>query len=153
MPWLVSFVVAWLLFSALVRRPMLGRTAWGGLAAAAAQVVNDALMIGQDLYRIQEPLVSILNSSAFFTLGPPLALGILFAQYLPRNPWLQALNIAVWAGFFLVLETLLRETGVLVYQHWNLALSFFVDILVLASLTWLLQGAAAPPRPWRYPRR
>jgi len=145
-PWVVSFVVAWLLFLALVRWPLLRYTAWGGLAAALVQVANDALMIRQGLYRIEQPLAPFLHSSAFFSLGPPLALGVLFIQYLPRAPWLQALNVAVWAALFLGLETLLCQSGVLVYQHWNPALSYFVDILVMGFLTWLLQGAAARAR-------
>lgn len=144
MPWAVSFVVAWLLFALLVRLPLLRYTVWGGLGASFFQIADDWLMIRQNLYHIEQPLLSVFHSSAFFTFGP--ALGILFTQYLPRVKWLQAVNVAVWGGFFLALETLLRLSGVLVYRHWNPGLSYFTDILVLGFLTWLVQEPARRAR-------
>ena len=146
MPWIISFVTAWLLFAVLVRLAVLRYTVWGGLGAAFFQTVNDWLMIRQDLYHIEQPLLSILLSSVFFTFGPALAMGIIFTQYLPCARWLQAVNVAVWAGLFLALETLLHRTGVLVYRHWDPALSYFVNILVLGFLTWLVQDLAARAR-------
>lgn len=146
MPWAVSFILGWLLFFFLVRLPLLRYTIWGGLSAALFQIINDWLMIRQDLYQIETPLVLILHSSAFFTFGIPLVMGIIFTQYLPRAKWLQGINIAVWAGFFLIMETLLHSTGVLVYRHWNPALSYFINILVLSSMTWLVGELAAQAR-------
>ncbi|HUW64301.1 MAG TPA: hypothetical protein VMW83_06350 [Spirochaetia bacterium] len=146
MPWAISFVMAWLIFLLLVRLPLLGYTVWGGLGATFFQIANDWLMIRQDLYHIEQPLLPILHSSAFFTFGPALTMGILFTQYLPRARWLQAVNVVVWAGLFLAMETLLHRTGVLVYQHWNPGLSYFLDVLVLGFLTWLVEDLATHAR-------
>ncbi|MBE3587202.1 MAG: hypothetical protein IMW93_01340 [Thermoanaerobacteraceae bacterium] len=141
MPWIIAFVISWLVFFLLadLRRP--APLLLGGLGAVVIQLLTDVL--GQDLqlYRILQPVLPLWGSSAFFTFGPVITMGALFGQYLPLSRWLQGLYILVFACLFLLEEHMLMLAGVLEYtDHWSHPASFGVDLLVFIYLAWLVES-------------
>jgi len=143
LPWVIDFVIGWLLFLALCGRRRLPAALAGGTAAVVLQLVVDGIARHLNLYRVHRPVFSLLGSSVFFTFGPAFTMGALFGQFLPVSRLWQGANMLVFAGLFLIEEHMLMLTGSLHYIHWCHAASFYVDVLVFAFLTWLLDGLRA----------
>lgn len=137
--WMISAVIAWVIFLLLVDWSRLKYTVWGGVMTSMVQLLVDTGAIKLNLYRV-ESIFYILTSSFFFTFGVVFTIGILFAQTLPASRRLQALNILVLTALFGLQEILFVKVGVLEYLNWNHAASIFIDILVLTSYTWLVDS-------------
>lgn len=137
MPWIILFLLSWLLFALLADRRRLALIWWTGLVAAVLQLLVDTTGIRSGLYRVDDPVVALYGSSLFFTLGPGLVVGTLFGMYLPRGGTARVLNVLVWTGLFCSVECLLVESGALVYQHWSKIQSAAVDLMVFTVLSWL----------------
>jgi hypothetical protein len=137
--WLISAVVAWIIFFLLVDWSRLKYTFWGGLSVVALQLLVDSGAINMRLYRVIY-LVKFLNSSVFFTFGVVFVVGVLFAQTLPSSRWLQALDILVTTALFCWLESLFVKVGVLEYLNWNQAASTVINFLAMISYAWLVDS-------------
>lgn len=137
--WLISAVVAWIIFFLLVDWSRLKYTLWGGLSVVALQLLVDSGAMNLNLYRVITK-VKILNSSVFFTFGVVFVVGVLFAQTLPSSRWLQALDILVTTALFCWLESLFVKVGVLEYLNWNQAASTVINFLALTSYAWLVDS-------------
>ncbi|MFA4884551.1 MAG: hypothetical protein WC601_02020 [Desulfotomaculaceae bacterium] len=137
--WLISAVVAWIIFFLLVDWTRLKYTLWGGLSVVALQLLVDSGAINMHLYRVIY-LVKFLNSSVFFTFGVVFVVGVLFAQTLPSSRWLQALDILVTTALFCWLESLFLKVGVLEYLNWNQAASTAINFLAITSYAWLVDS-------------
>ncbi|OPZ74077.1 MAG: hypothetical protein BWY80_00724 [Firmicutes bacterium ADurb.Bin456] len=92
--WLISMTVAWTLFFLLADKSRLKYTLWGGFAVCVFQLLVDTGAAHLNLYRIHD-FFYIFGSSVFFTVGLVFVMGVLIAQYLPRTPLLQGINILV----------------------------------------------------------
>jgi hypothetical protein len=136
-PWIILFVLSWLLFALLADRRQQALVWWTGLGAVALQLLVDTCAIRSGYYRMADPVVSLYGSSLFFTFGPVLSMGTLFGMYLPRGPLARAANVLVWAGIFCSMEHLLLGSGALVYLNWNKAMSTVIDLMVFTVLTWI----------------
>lgn len=137
--WLISAVVAWVIFLLLADWPRLKYTVWGGLLTASFQLVVDTGAMRLNLYQV-ESILKLLGSPVFFTFGVVFTMGVLIAQSLPEARSLQALNILVLTALFSMLEILFVKAGVLHYLNWNHAASVFIDLLVLTGYTWLVDS-------------
>jgi hypothetical protein len=137
--WLISAVVAWIIFFLLVDWSRLKYTFWGGLSVVALQLLVDSGAINMRLYRVIY-LVKFLNSSVFFTFGVVFVVGVLFAQTLPSSRWLQALDILITTALFCWLESLFVKVGVLEYLNWNQAASTVINFLAMISYAWLVDS-------------
>lgn len=137
MPWILLFLLSWLLFALLADRRRLALFWWTGLAAVVLQLLVDTCAIGSGYYRIEDPVVSLYGSSLFFTFGPVLSMGTLFGMYLPRDPLARVANVLVWTGIFCSLEYLLLGCGALVYLNWSKAASTAINLMVFTVLTWI----------------
>ncbi|HPU35246.1 MAG TPA: hypothetical protein PL078_05625 [Bacillota bacterium] len=137
--WLISAIVGWIVFFLLVDRFRLKHTVWCGFIICAVQLLVDAGAMQLNLYRVHS-FFHIFGSSVFFTFGLVFTMGILFAQYLPKSPLLQGINIMVITALFSIEELLFMKTGALEYINWNPQFSIFIDILVLTSYTWLVSS-------------
>lgn len=137
--WLISAVIAWIIFFLLVDWFRLKYTIWGGVITLVFQLLVDTGAIKLNLYRV-ESIFYVITSSFFFTFGVVFTVGILFAQTLPVSRRLQALNILVITTLFSLQELLFVKVGVLEYLNWNHAASVFMDLLVLISYTWLVDS-------------
>jgi len=138
MPWLISFIVSWIVFFILVDSKKLKTTIIAGIFTMVLQlyVDHDAIIYG--LYSITNPIINLLESSLFFTFGIAFTLGVLFVQYLPKtNKWLKILNILVWALLFLILEVFMVNVGVIKHIKWSYLNSFSVNIAIFIILTWM----------------
>ncbi|MGB9804186.1 MAG: hypothetical protein ACPLUI_10295 [Desulfofundulus sp.] len=140
MPWVISFAISWLVFFALADCRRCAPLLAGGLAAVILQLSCDTTGYYLNLYRILDPVLPLFNSSAFFTLGPVFTMGALFGQYLPSRRWLQGLHIIAFSGLFLLEEHMYVLAGVLKYVSWNHPASLLVDLLVFATLAWLVES-------------
>lgn len=135
--WLVSAIVSWIIFFLLVDWSRIKYTLWGGFITSALQLVVDTGAIHLNLYQV-ESVYYILTSSVFFTFGVVFTIGVLYAQTLPENRWMQALSIVVATTLFSSQELLFLKIEVLEYINWRHAASVFVNILVFISYTWLI---------------
>ncbi|OAT80760.1 hypothetical protein [Desulfotomaculum copahuensis] len=137
MPWLISFVLAWLLFFLFADRPRLNRTVWGGIIALLMATFVDWGLQRLGLYKFTDLLISFAGCPVFYKFGPTFVIGILFVQFIPRGRWWQLLHILVFALAYLSLEILFTETGVAGYIHWHPLASLSLDLLVFTALTWV----------------
>lgn len=137
--WLVSAVISWIIFFLLVDWSRIKYTIWGGFITSALQLVVDTGAIHLNLYQV-ESVYYILTSSVFFTFGVVFTIGVLYAQTLPENRWMQALSIVVATTLFSSQELLFLKIEVLEYINWRHAASVFVNILVFISYTWFVDS-------------
>lgn len=137
--WLITAVIAWIIFFLLVDWSRLKYTIWGGVMTSMVQLLVDTGAMKLNLYHV-ESFINIMGSAAFFTFGVIFSVGILFAQTLPASRWLQALNILVITTAFSLQEILFVKVGALEYLTWKQPASTFIDLLVLTSYTWLVDS-------------
>ncbi|OPX90460.1 MAG: hypothetical protein A4E53_01012 [Pelotomaculum sp. PtaB.Bin104] len=135
--WLISAVIALVVFFLLVDWSRIKYTLWGGVFASMLQILVDTGAMRLNLYRV-ETIISILGSSVFFTFGVVFTIGVLFAQTLPESHWLQALNILLIVALFSAEEYLYLQIGVLEYINWSHSASIFINLLVFTSFSWLV---------------
>ncbi|HOM03291.1 MAG TPA: hypothetical protein PLH43_10750 [Acetivibrio sp.] len=109
---------------------------WSGALAFALQLITDTHAINYGLYQINEPVIDIMGSSLFFTVGPVFTVGTLFAQLHPQKRWLRIINIFVFSALFYFQEALLILTGNLVYTNWHFTNSIVINICVMIVLSW-----------------
>ncbi|MFX4261725.1 hypothetical protein ACOBQJ_05950 [Pelotomaculum propionicicum] len=137
--WLASAIVSWIIFFLLLDWSRIKYTVWGGFITVALQLLVDTGAMNLNLYRV-ESFYYILTSSTFFTFGVVFTIGVLYAQTLPENRWMQALNIIVATTLFSLQELLFIKVQVLEYISWSHAASIFVNILVFISYTWIVDS-------------
>ncbi|MFZ5966918.1 MAG: hypothetical protein ACOYVK_07060 [Bacillota bacterium] len=136
MAWLISFIISWILFFLLIDYRQLRRNILGGFLVLALASFIDWGGQHLELYAFHDLIIPWAGCSAFYKWGPVFTIGTVFAQYVPKTKWMQALNIFVVSLLFLALENLVIRTGTAEYIHWHMLASFTVDILSLCSLTW-----------------
>lgn len=138
MPWLISFIVCWIVFFLLRGHKWIKRTWAAGIFAVALELNVDYRATIYGLFEIKDRVVSLLDSSVFFTFGAVPAMSMLFVQYLPRkNKWLRLVNILIWALIFLIYELVVANNGGLVHIKWSYYDSFIVNIASFTMLSWL----------------
>ena len=137
--WLVTAVIAWIVFFMMVDWSRLKYTVWGGVITSAFQLLVDTGAMRLNLYHV-EAVINILGTAVFFTFGVVFTVGILIAQTLPTSRWLQALNILAITAAFSLQEFLFVKVGALEYLNWNHVASIFIDLLVLTSYTWIVDS-------------
>ena len=136
MPWIISFIVSWVLFLVLVDKASLKTNIFGGLLALTLASIVDWGGQRLELYVFKDVIIPWFTCSAFYKFGPVFTMGVLFSQSIPEKKVWQALNIFVFTILYLALEYLIILTGVAQYIHWHILASFIVNILTLTSLTW-----------------
>lgn len=136
MPWVISFISAWILFFALVDYKTLKKNIYGGIFALLLGTVVDYGGQKLELYRFYQLIIPWAGCSAFYKLGPIFTMGIIFCQHVPRNKWLQLVNIFAVSGFYIMLELSIISTGVAKYIHWSPIASYLINLLAFSSLTW-----------------
>lgn len=136
MPWIIIFVITWILFFLLVDKTTIRKTILGGLLTLLLGTIVDWGGQKLELYAFYDLIIPWFGCSFFYKFGPIFTMGILFSQSIPKSNKLQALNIFVFAIFYITLEYLIILTGVAQYLHWNTLASFFVNLLVFSALTW-----------------
>lgn len=136
MPWVISFIISWILFFVLVDYKTLNRNIYGGVLALLLGTIVDYGGQKLELYKFYQLIISWAGCSAFYKLGPIFTMGVVFCQYVPRSKWLQAANIFAVSSLYIMLELCIISTGVAEYLHWNVIASFLVNILAFCSLTW-----------------
>jgi len=137
MPWVVTFIISWIILIFLVDLRYIKYTIWGGIFAVLFQLFIDALAYHLELYNSVNVIIRIFDSTFFFTFGAPFCIGILYAQTYPKDLKLRFINVFVLTGLFFIMEYSLVQIGVLRYVHWHYIYSIFVDIsafLVIGNL-------------------
>ncbi|HHV29229.1 hypothetical protein [Acetivibrio mesophilus] len=136
MEWIILFAVSWIALFAFAEPRQLKKNIWCGVLALALQLVVDTHAISYGLYSINNPMISIMGSSLFFTAGPVFTIGTLFAQFYPQKRWLRIANIFVFSTLFYFQEILLLLSGNLTYTNWHFTNSIVIDICVMVILSW-----------------
>lgn len=136
LPWIISFVFAWILFFLLVDYKTLKKNIYGGLLALLLGTIVDYGGQKLELYEFYQLIISWAGCSAFYKLGPIFTMGVIFCQYVPRNKWLQVVNIFVASTLYIMLELSIISTGVAEYIHWSPIASYVINLLAFCSLSW-----------------
>jgi len=136
MEWIILFIVSWVLFILLADWKKLKVNIWCGAAAIFCQMAADSMAGHHKLYYIENPVLHILGSSVFFGLGPVFVIATLLAQFHPSRKPLVILNIIILTALYSLQELLLLARHVLVYTNWHFTESLFLNLVVLAALSW-----------------
>ncbi len=145
MPWLISFIISWIVFFILIDFRNIKKTIFAGIFVMLLQFSADYYAMKYGLYRVDNTIVEIWNSSVFFVLGPVFTMGILFVQYLPRrDKWLRLANIFIWSSMFLLFEIFIINANALMYIKWSRFNSFSIDIAAIMMLSWLGENFLKP---------
>lgn len=136
MPWVISFVISWILFFLLSDNKNLKKYIWGGVLAVLLASIADYGGQKLRLYDFHEIIIPWATCSAFYKFGPIFTMGTLFSQYVPKSKWLQTAHIIVCSTLYILLELIIINTGVAEYIHWNALASFFINVVTFGSLTW-----------------
>ena len=136
MPWVISFIISWILFFALIDYKQLKVNIWGGISALILGSIVDwgGQILG--IYHFYDVIIPWAGCSAFYKFGPIFVMGILFSQSVPKNLWMQVLNILVFSLLYLFLEILVISTGVAEYISWHILASLLFNILTFSTLTY-----------------
>lgn len=137
MPWVVSFIVSWIVFILLADWEKINIHMWGGFVAVIMAIIVDRGGQILKLYTFSDLLIPFFGCLLFYKIGPIFTMGVLFVQYTPGNKWLQVLHIIAFSSLFLLLEELLRMAGVAEYIKWNVLASFVTDVFAFVFLTWV----------------
>lgn len=136
MPWLISFIVSWLIFFIFVDWKRLRFTLYGGLITLVLGTLVDWAGHEIGLYNFEDHLVRFAGNSFFYAFGPVFTMGVLFFQFLQRDRVAQMANIMAFSLTYLSMEYLIIQTGSAYYLHWHYLASFVVDILVFSALSY-----------------
>lgn len=136
MPWVISFIISWILFFILTDNKNLKKNIWGGIFAVSIASLVDYGGQKLELYTFYDIIIPWATCSAFYKFGPIFTMGVLFCQYVPASRWLQAANIVMCSIFYVLLELSVISVGVAKYIHWNILGSFVINVLTFGSLTW-----------------
>ncbi|HHW57252.1 MAG TPA: hypothetical protein GXX15_06205 [Clostridia bacterium] len=134
MPWIITFVISWIIFFFLVDWKYIKYTIWSGLLASIFQLVVDGIAINLNLYTFYDVVIRVFDSSLFFSFGAPFCIGILYAQTYPKGNMLRLINAFISTGLFFIMEYSLIYIGVLKYVHWHYLYSLLVDVEALLTL-------------------
>lgn len=137
--WFFSFIIGWIVFLLLVDRKEIQRNIWGGIAAVALELWQDGSACAKGMYHFSPSVFHLLGVPVFFTLGVVFTMGVLFIQFVPKNPDLQMLHLLLTGTGFIVFEYIVTVNGMLVFEYWSLAGSFLDDIIIFGSFLWLKQ--------------
>lgn len=140
MPWIISFVASWLVFLLLADFKKLRKNIWGGVISLIFASVVDWGGQQLKLYTFTQVVIPWLGCSVFYKFGPVFNMGVLYVQTVPKNRWLQLLNIIVFTFIFISLELLIININAAQYIHWHFLASVCVDLAVFATLTWIVQN-------------
>lgn len=136
MPWLISFVFAWIVFFLLIDYKTLNKNVYGGLLALLLGTIVDYGGQKLELYEFYQLIISWAGCSAFYKLGPIFTMGVIFCQYVPRSKWLQVANIFAVSAIYLMLELSIISTGAATYIRWSPIASYIINLLAFCSLSW-----------------
>lgn len=145
MPWVISFIVSWILFFLLIDKSKLKYNVLGGVLALTLASIVDWGGQKLELYTFRDLIIPWFGCSAFYKFGPVFTMGILFSQLASNKKWLQTLNIFAFSSIFLTLERLIILTNVAEYIHWHILASLFVNVLALTSLSWFTMAFLRKP--------
>jgi len=144
MPWVISFIISWILFIILVDRSRLKVTVWGGVLALILGSIVDWGGQQLQLYTFRDIIIPWAGCSAFYKFGPIFTIGILYIQSLPKKKFWQVLNIFVFSIIYLSLEFLIIQTNAADYIHWHILASLLINLLAFSSMTWFAQTFIKP---------
>ena len=136
MPWVISFVVSWILFILLIDKTKLNKNIYSGVVALTLASIVDWGGQKLGLYEFHNLIIPWFGCSWFYKFGPVLSMGILFAQTVPKKKWHQVINIAAFSATFIALEHLIILSNVAEYVNWHILASLLVNMLAFSSLTW-----------------
>lgn len=137
MPWVIVFVICWILFFCFVDSKMLRENIFGGLVAVGMATIVDCGAQHLSLYEFYNLIISWAGCPIFYIFGPIFTMGILFVQFIPPGKWLKTIHIIVFSFTFAVMDYLTVQINTARYIHWHSLASFFVNILSFCTLTWI----------------
>ncbi len=135
MPWVISFVISWIVFLSFVDTKRIKYTIYGGIITIFMATVVDWAGQQLNLYEFSDNVIVWAGNSLFYILGPVFTMGVLFFQFLQRDRILQTGNVVVFSLAYLAVESLIISANVARYINWHYLASFFVDILVFTTLS------------------
>lgn len=139
MPWVIIFIVSWLIFLFQIDKNNLRTMASGFAAIFLASATDYGGTKWFHLYKFSDVVIPWGCCSFFYIFGAIFTMGTLFTQFYPKKRWLKIMHVLVLSLLFLSLETLLTKVGVASYLNWNAWASLFVNIFAFSLLGWLTE--------------
>jgi hypothetical protein len=137
MPWVIIFIMSWLLFFIFIDYSRLKDNIAGGVLSIGLATIVDSGAQHLQLYKFCNLIIPWIGLPAPYIFGPIFTMGILFIQFVPRNKWLQFLHILIFALIFAAVDYLTVLVQVAKYFHWHWLASFFFNTVTFAGLTWV----------------
>jgi hypothetical protein len=100
------------------------------------QLIHDTDAAHANLYHFNDAGIWILKSSAFFTFGAVFTMGVIFIQFIPRNPMLKIIHTLVYAVGLLAFEYIMITNRVLKHVNYSYWLSLADNLVVMSTLAW-----------------
>jgi hypothetical protein len=136
-PFIVIGAICWLLVLKFADYKQLKRNIWLGVIAYIMGVVVDYSAYRTGLYTMYLHNLRGLIALLISKLLAPLPIGILYAQYMPKNRSKQLLSIIILDIGYLLVEVFLVKFGTLVHFRWNLRESVIYNVFIFATLTYI----------------
>jgi len=140
MPWVIIFIVSWVLFLVFVDYRNLKNNIVGGFMAVGLATFVDNGAHHLKLYQFNDLIIPWAECPIFYIWGPVFTMGVLFVQFVPHHKWLQALHIVIFSITFAAVDFLFVQVSAAEYIHWHWLASFFVNMLAFGTLTWVTQN-------------
>ncbi|TYQ17980.1 UNVERIFIED_CONTAM: hypothetical protein Cloal_0375 [Acetivibrio alkalicellulosi] len=137
MPWVISFIVSWILFFLLVDYKNLKINLIGGIFALALASFVDWGGQKLEFYDFYDVIIPWAGCSAFYKFGPIFTMGTLFSQSVPRKKLMQPFNIIAFTLLYIFLELLILNTHAAEYLQWHVLASILINLLTFSTLTYI----------------
>ena len=136
-PFIVSAIICWALVLIFTDYKQLKRNAWLGVTAYLMGVVVDYTSYRTGLYTMHLYTLEGLIPLLIGKFATPLPIGILYAQYMPKNRVKQLLSIILLDIGYIFIELFLVAFGALTHSHWSIYNSIIYNIFIFATLTYI----------------
>ncbi len=137
MPWVVTFIFSWILFFIFIDFKSLRVNTAGGLISVLLATLVDWGGGQLNLYHFHDVIISWAGCSIFYKWGPVFTMGTLFVQLVPLDKWLQMVHVLVFSLSYIAMEIMIVYSGAACYEHWHWLASFFINLIVFSTLTWI----------------
>lgn len=137
MHWVITFVIAWILFLVFLDYSRLKNNIVGGFLAVVLATIVDCGAQQLRLYKFNEVIVSWFGCSIFYIWGPIFTMGVLFVQFVPRKKWWQFLHILIFSLSFTTIDYLYVRALAADYINWHWLASLIFNIITFGNMTWI----------------
>lgn len=137
MEYILLFSINWIILLYFVDIKKIKYNIFAGIMTVIMVIAVDyPNIVYKNLYYLNNPVIKIWGSSAFFIFGPPFTVAILIAQLNPRKWYLRVFHVLIIATLYSLVELILLKKGALVYVNWTFFDSIRVNYPAIVLISW-----------------